>query len=43
MKEGFFTRGSEVVAGSPEQLGSFVKSDIAIMGKLIKDAGIKEE
>ena len=42
-KETFSKRGSEVVGDSPEQLAAFVKSDIARMGKVIKDAGIKAE
>ncbi len=35
--------GSEVVAGSPEQLAALIKTEIITMGKVIKDAGIKVE
>ena len=39
-KEKFFNAGTEVVGGSPEQLAAAMKSEIARMGKVIKDAGI---
>ena len=42
-KEKFLNAGSEVVAGSPEQLAAAVKSDMARMGKVIKDAGIRAD
>jgi len=40
-KEKFFNGGAEVVASSPEQFAARIKSDVANIGKLIKDAGIK--
>jgi tripartite-type tricarboxylate transporter receptor subunit TctC len=43
VKEKFFNSGSEVVASSPEQLAATIKSDLAGMGKVIKDAGIRVE
>ncbi len=42
-KEKLFNAGTEVTAGSPEQLGALIKSEIVTMGKLIRDAGIKVE
>ena len=43
VKEKFFNAGVETVASSPEQLAAIVKSDMARMGKVIKDAGIRGE
>jgi len=33
----------ETVGGSPEQLAATVKSEMARMGKVIRDAGIRGE
>ncbi len=41
VKEKLFNVGVEVVASSPEQLASAMKTDIVRLSKLIKDAGIK--
>ena len=43
VKERFFKAGSEVVANSPEQLAATIKADMARMGKVIKDAGIRAQ
>ena len=43
VKEKFFNAGVETVGGSPEQLAATVKSEMVRMGKVIKDAGIREE
>jgi tripartite-type tricarboxylate transporter receptor subunit TctC len=43
VKEKFFNAGMETVGGPPEQLAATVKSEMARMGKLIKDAGIRGE
>jgi tripartite-type tricarboxylate transporter receptor subunit TctC len=43
LKERFIRAGSEVVASSPEQLAAAMKADMARMGKVIKDAGIRVE
>jgi tripartite-type tricarboxylate transporter receptor subunit TctC len=40
-RDAFLTIGAETVGGSAEQFGAAVNSDIARIGKLIKDAGIK--
>jgi tripartite-type tricarboxylate transporter receptor subunit TctC len=40
-KEKFFNTGAESVGGTPEELGAMVKSEIARMGKVIRDANIK--
>jgi tripartite-type tricarboxylate transporter receptor subunit TctC len=40
VKERFLRAGSEVVAGTPEELAAVMKADIARMSKVIKDAGI---
>jgi tripartite-type tricarboxylate transporter receptor subunit TctC len=39
----FLSSGVETVGSTPEQLFATMKSDIARMGKVIKDAGIREE
>lgn len=43
VRERYFKAGAEVVASTPEQLAATVKSDMARMGKVIKDAGIRGE
>jgi len=43
VKERFIRAGSEVVAGSPEQLAATMNADVARLGKVIKDAGIRAE
>ena len=40
-KERFVSAGIDVAASSPEELGAFIKSDIARWARVIKDAGIK--
>ena len=37
------TSGAEVVGNSPEQAAAIIKSDLARMGKVIKDAGIRAD
>ena len=41
IKEKFLSTGTEVIASSPEDLAALIKSDMARMAKVIKDAGIK--
>ncbi len=43
MKEKLFNTGVEVVASSSQELAATIKSDMARMGKVIKDAGIRAE
>jgi tripartite-type tricarboxylate transporter receptor subunit TctC len=43
VKERFFKTGLEVVASSPENFANKVKSEMARIGKVIKDAGIRAE
>ena len=43
VKERFFNAGVEVIAGSPEQLTASVKSEMGKWGKLIREAGIRDE
>ena len=43
MKVKFFNAGVETVASSPEQLSALMKSEIVRLGKVIKDAGIRDE
>jgi tripartite-type tricarboxylate transporter receptor subunit TctC len=38
IKDRFFSSGAETAGNSPEEFSAFIKSDIAIAGKLIKDA-----
>jgi tripartite-type tricarboxylate transporter receptor subunit TctC len=41
VKERLLNAGEEVVGSGPEQFGAVIKADIARMGKVIKEAGIK--
>jgi tripartite-type tricarboxylate transporter receptor subunit TctC len=41
MKEKFIAVGMETAGGSPEQLAATVRAEMARMGKVIKEAGIK--
>ncbi len=43
VKQKFFTAGVEVVGSSPEELAVKVQSDLARMGKVIKDADIRAD
>jgi tripartite-type tricarboxylate transporter receptor subunit TctC len=43
VKEKLFSSGVEAVGSSPEQLAATVKTDMARMGKVIKDNGIHIE
>ena len=43
VKEKFLAAGNEVVASQPSELAALMKADIARMGKLIKQAGIKAD
>ena len=43
VKEKFFSAGVETIGSSPEELAAAMKSDIARLGKVIKDAGIRDE
>jgi tripartite-type tricarboxylate transporter receptor subunit TctC len=43
IKEKFFELGIETVGSTPEQLAAAMKSEMTRMGKVIKDAGIREE
>jgi tripartite-type tricarboxylate transporter receptor subunit TctC len=42
VKERLFATGAETVGGPPEQFAATMKSEMARLGKLIKDAGIRE-
>ena len=43
VKEKLLNIGSEVIGGTPEQFAAALKSDVATLSKVIKDAGIKAE
>ncbi len=43
VKENFFSRGSEAVPSTPEQLAAAVTLDTQRMGKLIKDLGLRND
>jgi tripartite-type tricarboxylate transporter receptor subunit TctC len=43
VKERFLNNGMETVGSSPEELAAMRTSDMARMGKVIKDAGIRED
>ena len=42
-RERFLSSGVETVGSSPEQLGTTIKAEMARMGKVIKDRGIRAE
>ena len=43
VKERFLATGVEVIGSTPEQLAATMKSEMARMGKVIRDAGIKTD
>lgn len=43
VKEKFLATGVETMGGTPEDLAAAMKSEMTRMGKVIKDAGIREE
>ena len=43
IKEKFLASGADVVGSTPEQLAATVISEMARMGKVIKDAGIRAD
>ena len=43
VKQKLFNSGAEVVGSSPEEFGTTIKSEMARLGKVIKDAGIRAE
>ena len=43
VKEKFFNAGAEVVGNTPQQFAATVKSDMARLGKVIRDAAIRGE
>ena len=42
VRERYGKAGMEAVGSTPEELATLVKSDIARLGKLIREAGIRE-
>jgi tripartite-type tricarboxylate transporter receptor subunit TctC len=42
VKEKFFKSGADVAASSPSELAAMIKSDMLRMGKVIRDAGIRD-
>jgi tripartite-type tricarboxylate transporter receptor subunit TctC len=43
VKEKLFNTGTEVVASTPAEFSAKIKSEMSVWGKVIKDAGIREE
>jgi tripartite-type tricarboxylate transporter receptor subunit TctC len=43
VKEKFFNIGFEVIGSTPEQQATLIRTDMARLGKVIKDAGIKAD
>ena len=43
LKEKFFNVGVETVGSSPEQFAATLSSEMARLGKVIRDAGIRDE
>ncbi len=42
-REKYYRAGMETIAGSPEDLAAVVRSEITVMGKVIRDAGIRDQ
>lgn len=42
IREQFENAGLEIIANSPEEFAAFIQADMAKMGKVIRDAGIRE-
>ncbi len=42
-KERYFRAGMETVGSSPEELAATIKSEIARLGKVVRDAGIRAD
>ena len=43
LKERLFNLGVEAINSSPAEFAAFIKAEMAKMGKVIKDAGIRTE
>jgi tripartite-type tricarboxylate transporter receptor subunit TctC len=43
VKDRFFSIGVEAVGSSPEEFAATVKSEMARLGKMLRDAGIRDE
>jgi tripartite-type tricarboxylate transporter receptor subunit TctC len=43
VKDRFFNMGVEAVGSSPEEFATTVKSEMARLGKMLRDAGIRDE
>ena len=43
VKEKFFNTGVEAIGSTPEQLTAAVKSEMSLLGRLIRDLGIRDE
>ena len=43
IKDKFFSMGAESIGSSAEQVAAMIKANVAMMGKVIKDAGIKSD
>ena len=43
VKEKFLDTGAEIIGGTPEQFAATIKSEMARMGKVVKEAGIRAD
>ncbi len=43
IREKFFNSGTETIGGTPEELAAAIRTEMASMGKMIKDAGIRAQ
>ena len=43
VKQRYFTLGVDVIGSTPEQFAAAIRAEIARLGKVIKDAGIRSE
>jgi tripartite-type tricarboxylate transporter receptor subunit TctC len=41
VKEGFFNTGIDVIGSSPEKLSTTMKAEMARLGKVVREAGIR--
>ena len=43
VKQKLFSTGTEIAAGSPSEFAARIRSELSRLGKIIKDAGIRDE
>ena len=43
VKRKFFVEGTEAPGSTPEEFAALIRSDMKVLGKVIRDAGIREQ